>query len=75
MKFARIGSNIINLEQIAYLEIVSERVGIQFVGVVEKLSLFGGEAAALIKLIGAEDKVPPKDKALNQFVAGIRRDN
>jgi len=56
------------------LEVVSERVGIHFVGVAENLSLFGGEATALIKLIGAEDQLPQKDKALNRLVAGILKD-
>ena len=74
MKFARIGSNIINLEQIAYLEVVSEGVAIQFVGVVEKLSLSGREAAALIKLIGADDQLPSQEKALNRLVSGILKD-
>ena len=74
MKFARIGSNIITLEQIAYLEVASEGVAIQFVGVVEKLSLLGREAAALIKLIRAEDQLPPKDRALDHLVSGIFKD-
>jgi len=67
-------SNIINLEQIAYLEVVSGGVAIQFVGVVEKLSLLGREAATLIKVTRAEDQLPPKDRALNHLVSGIFKD-
>jgi len=67
-------SNIINLEQIAYLEVVSGGVAIQFVGVVEKLSLLGREAATLIKVIRAEDQLPPKDRVLNHLVSGIFKD-
>ena len=70
MKFARLGNNIINLEQIAYLEVAAEVVTIHLVGVSEKLKLFGEEAAMLTDLIGVKD-TSPKDEAMRQIVARI----
>jgi len=70
MKFARLGNNVINLEQIAYLEVSDDVVALHFVGGSEKLKFFGEESAMLTDLIGLKDTSPP-DEALREIVAGI----
>ena len=57
MRFARLGNNVINLEQIAYLEVSADVVTLHFVGGSEKLKFFGDEAATLTDLSALENRV------------------
>jgi hypothetical protein len=72
MKFVRIGNRIVNPAQITHVEVVEEtkRIGVWFVGAQESLDLYGDEATALVKALGAEDSDvpdPPLDRLMEHL--------
>jgi hypothetical protein len=69
MGFVKISNRIINLEQIAYLEVFdsSKRIKIQFSGVTEKLNVYAEEAEEVVDALEASDLMEARKKSAESF--------
>lgn len=74
MSFVRVSSRIINLDQIAHIEVTksddrlemsSRKIEIQFSGVANLLSLHGEEADLVLNAVGAKDLVKAHRRSLD----------